>query len=70
MINKEDSKVLKNIENRWMDFIYFRKKKEFEYTDNHKSWLTMLEREDMLSTLLRILNKYQKKKTETTYELD
>lgn len=70
MISKDDRATLKYVENRWTNFATSRRKREFEYSDNHPLWLTILQREDMLTTLLRILNKYQKKKTETTYEFD
>jgi hypothetical protein len=70
MISKDDKISIEVIETKWTDFAYCRRKKEFEYTDNHPCWLSMLEREDMLTTLLRILNKYQKKRTKTTYEYE
>jgi len=70
MISKNDNKVIKKLQNRWTDFIYSRRKKEFEYSDDHPHWLSVLERENMLDTLLNILNKYKKDCTSTTYEYE
>jgi len=60
MISYNDQKHLKIIENQWMDF-----KKTYrgkmgrsnlsQNADPEKGWLTMLEREEMIDDLIRIL---------------
>lgn len=70
MMSKKDQQHLKTMENKWNNFLTCRKKKEFELSDDHPSWLSMMQREDMLNTIFKILDKYKTTQQVTVYGID
>ena len=65
MLSKKDQEVVKNIINRWEKFVAARIRKEFEH-DTGEKWISMIERENYLSELIRIFKTY--KRTEIVYD--
>lgn len=61
MFKKKDIKILETIEKNWLNFIHERNKKKFE-KGIADGWLTMIERERMLSEFVRIFQTIKKKK--------
>lgn len=67
MMSKTDQKAVKMIDKRWNDFLHARRRKVFENSMEDSRFVSMLERESMITTLLNIYDKY--KKNETIYEI-
>lgn len=59
-MNLRDQKKIYTIDQKWKNFKSLRACQVFQYSDKHEGWLTMNERENMLETILNILNKYHR----------
>lgn len=64
MISKKDMLSMDKMEKNWLNFVNARNKRMFE-KETGKNWLTMLERERMISEFVRI---FQNIKNKVVYE--
>ncbi len=67
MMSPKDQTVLRDIDRKWTNFITDRRRNSYQHTDQGANWLTINEREELLTKVLDILNNNQK--TEKIYEI-
>ena len=70
MITKQDQKKIESYTHQWKNFLSARSKRAFDYDTSSPLWLSCLEREEILTDLLGILERSKDIRLEVDLELE